>query len=163
MTLESSTEYYRKRGEKEEEGFDQMEREDDTSEENGAEDPDFANKKDVSPEELETGSGEIGPPIQKFSSGDYSTTTGIVQPESMPNIFPSSSNKIVETLNSLLERFSTPKNYQFDMVQYSQVLMSDARFPLNSSWYTDYSVLTCPGTKFTDRFLIHGEFFTDNP
>jgi hypothetical protein len=75
MTLESSTEYYRKRGEEEEDGFDQMEKED-TSEDNGTEDPDFANKKDVSPEELETGSGEIGPPIQKFSSGDYSTTTG---------------------------------------------------------------------------------------
>ena len=76
MTLESSTEYYRKRGEEEEEGFDQMEREDDTSEDNGAEYPHFAKKKDVSSEELETGSGEIGPPIQKFSSGDYSTTTG---------------------------------------------------------------------------------------
>ncbi len=109
---------------------------------------------------------DIGPAMQKFSSGDSATTSdgGIVQPEKMPNVFePAKPNKIVETLNNLLERFATPKNYKFDIMEYTTALMADKRFSLNQSWYKDYSVLTCPGTKFTDRFLIHGEFFTEDP
>eukprot|EP00088_Acartia_fossae_P025857 TRINITY_DN2662_c0_g1_i3.p1 TRINITY_DN2662_c0_g1~~TRINITY_DN2662_c0_g1_i3.p1 ORF type:complete len:782 (+),score=127.26 TRINITY_DN2662_c0_g1_i3:86-2431(+) len=155
LTLETSTEYYGNRGELDDSS---------DSEENLESDSQFPNFiPNKEPAGTTQEKEELGPSLQKFSSGDYSTTSGIVQPETMPNVFPAPSNKIVETLNNLLERFSSPKNYKFDMTEYTQALMADERFGLNASWYTDYSVLTCPGTKYTDRFLIHGEFFSEDP
>ena len=156
ITLETSTEYYKSRGENDGEGEHYL-----------SDDPQFNEETDIDNKDALEPTSDIGPAMQKFSSGDSATggsAGGIVQPEKMPNMFePAKPNKIVETLNNLLERFATPKNYKFDMMEYTTALMSDKRFSLNQSWYKDYSVLTCPGTKFTDRFLIHGEFFTEDP
>jgi len=155
ITLETSTEYYRSRGEDSGEAENLL-----------SDDPQFNEETDIENKDASQETSDIGPTMQKFSSGDSATTSagGIVQPEKMPDVFePAKPNKIVETLNNLLERFATPKNYKFDIMEYTTALMADKRFSLNQSWYKDYSVLTCPGTKFTDRFLIHGEFFTEAP
>ena len=155
ITLETSTEYYRSRGEDNGEAENLL-----------SDDPQFNEETDIENKDASQETSDMGPTLQKFSSGDSATNSagGIVQPEKMPSVFePAKPNKIVETLNNLLERFATPKNYEFDIMEYTTALMADKRFSLNQSWYKDYSVLTCPGTKFTDRFLIHGEFFTEDP
>ena len=57
------------------------------------------------------------------------------------------------------------------------IFRNNNQWPLEDSWYSDYEVklndnlfiirntiyqvLSCPAVKFTDRFLIHGEFFID--
>ena len=57
------------------------------------------------------------------------------------------------------------------------IIRNSNQWPLEDSWYSDYEVtfslnmlskvknifqmLSCPAVKFTDRFLIHGEFFVD--
>jgi len=167
LGIETSTEYYSNRGENDEDFEDLVPTEDvDQNTEQESSNPEFVAE---TPEEnvemnAETtaADGSMGPIIQKYSSGDYSTpSAGIVTPEKMPNVFPSSASKIVDTFNSLMEKFRGPNNYEFDLEKYTEKLMEDDRFALNESWYTDYSVMTCPGTKFTDRFLIHGEFFTE--
>merc|ERR1719193_599044 len=167
LGIETSTEYYSNRGENNEDFEDLVATEDlDQNTEQESSNPEFVAE---TPEEnvemnAETtaADGSMGPIIQKYSSGDYSTpSAGIVTPEKMPNVFPSSASKIVDTFNSLMEKFRGPNNYEFDLEKYTEKLMEDNRFALNESWYTDYSVMTCPGTKFTDRFLIHGEFFTE--
>jgi len=167
LGIETSTEYYSNRGENDEDFEDLVPTEDvGQNTEQESSNPEFVAE---TPEEnvemnAETtaADGSMGPIIQKYSSGDYSTpSAGIVTPEKMPNVFPSSASKIVDTFNSLMEKFRGPNNYEFDLEKYTEKLMEDNRFALNESWYTDYSVMTCPGTKFTDRFLIHGEFFTE--
>jgi len=91
---------------------------------------------------------------------------GIVQPESMPSdSLPKPTNKLVEAVNSLtnslLDRFMPVHSYNFDLELFANRVKNDARYPVNESWLTDYSALSCPALKYTDRFLIHGEFFTE--
>jgi len=168
LGIETSTQYYSNRGENDqdlEETYVVPENREE-NEEREASSPDFVAEISDENVEMKTESssedGSMGPTIQKFSSGDYSSPpAGIVTPEKMPNVFPATTNKIVETFNTLMEKFRGPNNYEFDLEKYTEKLMEDKRFALNSSWYTDYSIMSCPGTKFTDRFLIHGEFFTE--
>jgi len=88
---------------------------------------------------------------------------GIVTPEtpvSMP-VLEKKNNMLVNAINNLMEKFLPLETRKFDLQDFSQRLRNSNQWPLEDSWYSDYEMLSCPAVKFTDRFLIHGEFFVD--
>jgi len=88
---------------------------------------------------------------------------GIVTPEtsvSMP-VLEKKNNMLVNAINNLMEKFLPLETRKFDLQDFSERLRNSNQWPLEDSWYSDYEVLSCPAVKFTDRFLIHGEFFVD--
>merc|ERR1719193_2126728 len=120
--------------------------------------PEFSQEKQA---EENTEPVQMGGSIEKLSTGEYisNTNTGIVQPATMPDVLEKPANKIVAAMNKLVESFLTPKNYAFDLEKFTENMKNDVSHPVNVSWYTNYEVMHCPAQKFTDRFLIHGEFF----
>jgi len=120
--------------------------------------PEFSQEKQS---EENTEPVQMGGSIEKLSTGEYisNTNTGIVQPATMPDVLEKPANKIVAAMNKLVESFLTPKNYAFDLEKFTENMKNDVSHPVNVSWYTNYEVMHCPAQKFTDRFLIHGEFF----
>jgi len=90
---------------------------------------------------------------------------GIVTPEtpvSMP-VLEKKNNMLVNAINNLMEKFLPLETKKFDLQDFSERLRNNNQWPLEDSWYSDFEVLSCPAVKFTDRFLIHGEFFVDEP
>merc|ERR1719264_2450668 len=88
---------------------------------------------------------------------------GIVTPEtpvSMP-VLEKKNNMLVNAINNLMEKFLPLETRKFDLQDFSERLRNSNQWPLEDSWYSDYEMLSCPTVKFTDRFLIHGEFFID--
>merc|ERR1712130_509234 len=88
---------------------------------------------------------------------------GIVTPE-IPGPMPvleKKNNMLVNAINNLMEKFLPLETKTFDLQDFSQRIRNNNQWPLEDSWYSDYEVLSCPAVKFTDRFLIHGEFFVD--
>jgi len=124
--------------------------------------PEFSKEKQSSTEEPESEQVDKKQHLQKQSTGEHIMSNGIVQPEKMPNTFLEKPNKLVETINSLMEHFTSPSNIPFDLHSYTNKMKTDASYPLEDGWTTDFSGMNCPAAKFTDRFLIHGEFFTKN-
>eukprot|EP00091_Calanus_sinicus_P016016 TRINITY_DN35188_c0_g1_i1.p1 TRINITY_DN35188_c0_g1~~TRINITY_DN35188_c0_g1_i1.p1 ORF type:complete len:135 (-),score=39.10 TRINITY_DN35188_c0_g1_i1:24-428(-) len=100
--------------------------------------------------------------ITRLSRGevltDHSATPGIVQPEKMVNVFEKKANVVVEAISNLVQQFLPVESVQFDLEKFSTKLKS-GQWPLDPSWLTDHEVMSCPAAKFTDRFLMHGEFF----
>jgi len=103
--------------------------------------------------------------ITRLSRGevmtDHSTPSpGIVQPEKMVNVFEKKANVVVEAISSLVQQFLPVESVQFDLDKFSARVQS-GQWPLEQSWLTDYEAMSCPAVKFTDRFLMHGEFFEE--
>jgi len=94
---------------------------------------------------------------------DISSSPGIAQPEKMANVFGKKTNMLVNAINNLMEKFLPIESRDFNLESYSEKLKHDKKWPLEESWSRDYEVLSCPAVKFTDRFLIHGEFFLEEP
>jgi len=133
--------------------------EDDEDEENK---PEFSSQKEAtvpsdSPKHTEA-------MITRLSRGEVLTdpaaTPGIVQPEKMVNVFEKKANVVVEAISNLVQQFLPVESVQFDLEAFSANLKS-GQWPLEQSWLTDHEVMSCPAVKFTDRFLIHGEFFEE--
>ena len=72
-------------------------------------------------------------------------------------------NPVVEALSSLVQQFVPVESQHFDLEKYSAKLKADleTRYKVEETWSSDYFSLTCPAVKFSDRFLVYGEFFTD--
>jgi len=103
--------------------------------------------------------------ITRLSRGevmtDHSTPSpGIVQPEKMVNVFEKKANVVVEAISNLVQQFLPVESVQFDLDKFSARVQS-GQWPLEQSWLTDYEAMSCPAVKFTDRFLMHGEFFEE--
>jgi len=90
---------------------------------------------------------------------------GIVTPETpVPMaVLEKKNNILVNAINNLMEKFLPLETRKFDMQDFSERLRNNDQWPLEETWYSDYEVLSCPAVKFTDRFLIHGEFFVEPP
>jgi len=90
---------------------------------------------------------------------------GIVTPETpVPMaVLEKKNNILVNAINNLMEKFLPIETRKFDMQDFSERLRNNDQWPLEETWYSDYEVLSCPAVKFTDRFLIHGEFFVEPP
>ena len=101
--------------------------------------------------------------ITKLSQGESLSHGGIVQPEKMVNIFEKKMNPVAEVLSSLVQRFVAVESQHFDLEKYTARLKTDleTRYKVEETWTSDYFSLTCPAVKFSDRFLVYGEFFTD--
>lgn len=125
--------------------------------------PEFALQKETNPEEeAGGGAGYVTDMLQKLSRGDFLSTAhngGIIQPAKMPNMFERRANLVIETLSNLMGRFLPLNSYEFRLEEFTEKLQQSSR-PVNESWVADWAVMSCPAQKFTDRFLIHGEFFT---
>ena len=101
--------------------------------------------------------------LTKLSGGETLTTSGIVQPEKMVNVFETKVNPLVSAISNIVNQFLPVESQDFDIEKFAAKLQSDkeSKMTLDPSWTTDYFVLTCPALKFTDRFLFYGEFFED--
>jgi len=90
---------------------------------------------------------------------------GIVTPETPVPIeaLEKKNNMLVNAVNNLMEKFLPLETKKFDLQDFSQRLRNSEQWPLEETWYNDYEILSCPAVKFTDRFLIHGEFFVMEP
>jgi len=90
---------------------------------------------------------------------------GIVTPETPVPIeaLEKKNNMLVNAINNLMEKFLPLETKKFDLQDFSQRLRNSEQWPLEETWYNDYEILSCPAVKFTDRFLIHGEFFVEEP
>jgi len=103
--------------------------------------------------------------ITRLSRGevltDHAASPGIVQPEKMVNVFEKKANVVVEAISNLVQQFLPVESVQFDLDKFSGRLQA-GQWPLEESWLTDYEAMSCPAVKFTDRFLMHGEFFEDS-
>ena len=125
--------------------------------------PEFSSTKEA---EVTTPSGDAKPDamITKLSRGEsLSQSGGIVQPEQMINIFEKKMNPVVEAISSLVQQFVPVESQHFDLEKYSAKLRADleTRYKVEETWTSDYFSLTCPAVKFSDRFLVYGEFFTE--
>jgi len=102
--------------------------------------------------------------ITRLSTGeslmDHTESPGIVQPAKMVNVFEKKANVVVEAISNLVQQFLPVESVQFDLDKFSARLKS-GQWPLDPAWLTDHDIMSCPAVKFTDRFLIHGEFFED--
>ena len=94
---------------------------------------------------------------------DAATTAGIVQPEKMVNVFESKVNPLVSAISNIVNQFLPVESQDFNLEKFAAKLASDkeSKMLVDSSWTSDYTVMTCPALKFTDRFLFYGEFFED--
>ena len=104
--------------------------------------------------------------ITKQSTGETLSSSGIVTPEKMVDVFEKKMNPVVAALSNLVQQFNQfmPVDSQdFDLEQYTARLKSDleTKYKVDEAWSSDYFSLTCPAVKFTDRFLFYGEFFPD--
>ena len=72
-------------------------------------------------------------------------------------------NPVVEAISSLVQQFVPVESQHFDLEKFSAKLRADleTRYKVEETWTSDYFSLTCPAVKFSDRFLVYGEFFTD--
>ena len=101
--------------------------------------------------------------LTKQSGDETLTTSGIVQPEKMVNVFETKVNPLVSALTNIVNQFLPVESQAFDLEKFAANLQSDkeTKMMLDPSWTTDYFVMTCPALKFTDRFLFYGEFFEE--
>jgi len=117
----------------------------------------------VEKESIEGGSKSM---ITKVSRGEILEDRplhqgSIIQPAEMKNIFEKKGNLLVKAINNLMDKFiMEPEPTEFDSEEFAKRLKTQ-RYPVNESWLSDFQVMSCPATKFTDRFLIHGEFFKE--
>lgn len=129
-------------------------------------------EKENKPEFSATKESEVSTPsdakpeamITKLSRGEsLSQSGGIVQPEKMINIFEKKMNPVVEALSSLVQQFVPVESQHFDLEKYTARLKADleTKYKVEETWSSDYFSLTCPAVKFSDRFLVYGEFFTE--
>ena len=143
--------------------YDEDEEEDEGDLESEGVKPEFSATKES---EVTTPSSDVKPDamITKLSRGEsLSQSGGFVQPEKMINIFEKKMNPVVEALSSLVQQFVPVESQHFDLEKYSAKLKADleTRYKVEETWSSDYFSLTCPAVKFSDRFLVYGEFFTD--
>jgi len=91
------------------------------------------------------------------------TTSAIVQPEKMINVFETKVNPLVSAISNIVNQFLPVESQDFDLEKFAAKLQSDkdSKMSLEPSWTKDYFVMTCPALKFTDRFIFYGEFFED--
>jgi len=144
----------------------EFELEDDDVDEDGSpseeNEPKFSSQKEVpNPSDTPKATEAM---ITRLSRGEVLTdpksSPGIVQPEKMVNVFEKKANVVVEAISNLVQQFLPVESRHFDIDKFTMSLKSD-QWSLDPSWRSDYEVMTCPAVKFTDRFLIHGEFFEE--
>merc|ERR1711874_747232 len=92
---------------------------------------------------------------------EQESKSGIVQPKEIPELFRRNTKKMLETIHNLMETLMPTKPQSFDMRGFTNRVMNDDRWDLNQSWEKDFGTTSCPAQEFTDRFLVHGEFFED--
>lgn len=128
--------------------------------------PEFSGQREPEAKTIEKDPKHIQEMIQKQSRGELlesESTSQIIQPEKMPDMFVKKTNRMLETLNNIIENFLPTKPSGFDIEGFSARLRSGQQWPINQTWETDFGFMSCPAQAFTDRFLIHGEFFdTEN-
>ena len=137
--------------------------EDDTEEEESK--PEFSAGQSSPPVTVTAGSDDkpSDAMLTKQSGDETLTTSGIVQPEKMVNVFETKVNPLVSALTNIVNQFLPVESQAFDLEKFAANLQSDkeTKMMLDPSWTTDYFVMTCPALKFTDRFLFYGEFFEE--
>merc|ERR1712059_60831 len=133
--------------------------------ENSDSKPKFSGKNEANVEIKDTGK-QTQAMITKVSRGEVlegrSVDQGaIVQPADMKNIFEKKGNLLVKAINNLVEHFLPTESAGFDLQAFASKLKTENLWPIEKSWTTDHEAMSCPAVKFTDRFLIHGEFFEE--
>ena len=103
--------------------------------------PEFSKEKQSSTEEPESEQVDKKQHLQKQSTGEHIMSNGIVQPEKMPNTFLEKPNKLVETINSLMEHFTSPSNIPFDLHSYTNKMKVYAPYNLNNNLYDNLEYL----------------------
>lgn len=73
------------------------------------------------------------------------------------------SESVVDTLHDILGKFSKflptrPRHFDHDFFV-QKVMNSDSEYPLDTRWYDDHTVMSCPARTFLERFSLQGEFF----
>jgi len=101
--------------------------------------------------------------LTKVTEGETLTTSGIVQPEKMVNVFETKVNPLVSAISNIVNQFLPVETQDFNLEKFAANLQTykESKMSLEPRWSRDYFVMTCPATKFTDRFLFYGEFFED--
>ena len=128
--------------------------------------PDFSSTKETDARSSSDAPAKADTMITKQSTGETLSSSGIVTPEKMVDVFEKKMNPVVAALSNLVQQFNQfmPVDSQdFDLEQYTARLKSDleSKYKVDEAWSSDYFSLTCPAVKFTDRFLFYGEFFPD--
>ena len=143
------------------------EEEEDEDEEDEAEgedeEPEFSKQRTsptVSSDSKESSSDVM---LSKQSQGETLSTAGIVQPETMVNVFETKVNPLVSAISNIVNQFLPVESQDFNLEKFAAKLASDkeSKMVVERSWTRDYSVMTCPALRFTDRFLFYGEFFEE--
>ena len=144
---------------------DEGEDEEDEAEEDEVEDedPEFTKQSSsptVSSDSKESHSDVL---LTKQSQGETLSTAGIVQPEKMVNVFETKVNPLVSAISNIVNQFLPVESQDFNLEKFAAKLASDkeSKMVVERSWTRDYSVMTCPALRFTDRFLFYGEFFEE--
>jgi len=125
-------------------------------------DPEFSAQREPKDKTIEKDPKHNQEMIQKHSRGEMlevESGSQIIQPEKMPDMFTQRTNRMLETLNNIIENFLPTKASGFDMEGFTSRLRSGEQYPINKTWESDFGLMSCPAQAFTDRFLIHGEFF----
>merc|ERR1711994_1050806 len=125
---------------------DEGEDEEDEAEEDEVEDegPEFTKQSSsptVSSDSRESHSDVL---LTKQSQGETLSTSGIVQPEKMVNVFETKVNPLVSAISNIVNQFLPVESQDFDIEKFAAKLHSDkeSKMTLDPSWTTDYFVLT---------------------
>lgn len=163
--------------EEEEEGEEEEEAKEGNDEE--VEEPEFTGKQEGRPEATSEESRPSKEMVTLVSRGEVEVVrgeateveaeekmdvAGIVTPETGVKVpgLEKKAGMLVTAINNLMEKLIPVETKKFDLAAFSSKMSMEQQWPLEEGWTTDYQVLSCPAVKFTDRFLIHGEFFVEN-
>ena len=144
------------------EALDEEDEDEDEDEAENDSNPEFSSK-ESSPSVSSETKEESDAMLTKVSGGETLTTSGIVQPEKMVNVFETKVNPLVSAISNIVNQFLPLETQDFNLEKFAANLQTykESRMSLDPGWSRDYLVMTCPAVKFTDRFLFYGEFFED--
>jgi hypothetical protein len=69
-------------------------------------------------------------------------------------------DNVVEALTDIFNKLlTTQSSAEFDLDLFTAKVMKKDQYRLDSSWYADYFVMSCPAQSFAERLSLQGEFF----
>ena len=76
-----------------------------------------------------------------------------------------SAEQMVEALTDMLSKLIVGKSptTEFDLDAFTARVMKRDQYRLDSEWYNDHFIMSCPAQSFLERFSLQGEFFESYP
>lgn len=94
----------------------------------------------------------------KRQSKDETTEPLKVTKKTEINFDPS---ELLDTISNMIHQIIPPQKGKrdFTLSDFRRRVSTDTQYAMNSTWSTNYALMSCPAQSFFEKFSIQGEFF----